>query len=359
MAKLYSNAKIFHFHEKLEDVKAGRWSAPIHVRLKPTNRCNHRCGYCCYRNPALYLSERMDERDQIPPEKMRQIVGDLVAMGVQAVTLTGGGEPLCYPDITQAIEGLADGGVKVAMLTNGSLLAGRAAEVLSRRATWVRISMDAANGRDYARCRGVSEKEFDKVCGNIGDFIQNRQSECVLGVNFIVTEDNHQATLAFLELMKKLGADHVKVSGAVVSTSVGENAAYLAPLFDSVKAQIAEGASRLADARFAVIDRFHMPDSQQEAFERTYKRCPFAQCLTVIAADLNVYTCQDKAYTTSGLLGSIRDRSFRDLWFSDELRQKLLALDPSRQCRHHCVAHGKNLALLDYIEADQDHLDFV
>jgi len=359
VARVYSNTKIFHFHQKLADIRAGRWSAPIHVRLKPTNRCNHRCNYCGYRNPALYLSERMDQRDQIPPEKMRQIVRDLVDMGVKAVTFSGGGEPLCYPDIVRAVEDLADGGVKVAMLTNGSLLTGRVAEVLGRRATWVRVSMDAANSRDYARCRGVSDKEFDKVCGNIRNFVRSRQGPCVLGVNFIVTRDNHQDTLAFLELSKHLGADHVKVSCAVVSTSPKGNAQYMAPFYQSVKAQIAEGISRLNDQDFAVIDRFHLPDSQEEAFERAYTRCPFAQCLTVIAADQNVYTCQDKAYTTSGLLGSIRDRSFRELWFSDELRQRLLALDPSARCRHHCVAHGKNLALLDYLEADQDHLDFV
>jgi hypothetical protein len=82
-------------------------------------------------------------------------------------------------------------------------------------------------------------------------------------------------------------------------------------------------------------------------------------CLTVIGADLNVYTCQDKAYTTGGLLGSIKGRSFRDLWLGDELRQRLRALDPAKDCRHHCVAHGKNLMLLDYLSADEEHLDFV
>ena len=359
MAKLYSNAKIFYFHEKIADMQAGRWSAPIHVRLKPTNRCNHKCNYCCYRNQALYLSERMDPRDQMTSEKLREIVGDLAAMGVKAVTLSGGGEPLCHPDIIRVVEGLAAGDVKVAMLTNGALLSGPAADALGRAATWVRISMDAVNAADYARCRSVSEKEFDKVCANVRSFAQSKRDECVLGVNFIVTQENHKDTLAFLELMKRLGADHVKVSGAVVSVSPKENARYLAPFYKSVKDQVAQGACRLADDSFAVIDKFHMPDSDQESFERHYTRCPFAECLTVIAADLNVYTCQDKAYTTSGLLGSIRDRSFRDLWFSDDLRRAVTALDPSRQCRHHCVAHGKNLALLDYLEADHDHLDFV
>lgn len=359
MSKIYTNAKIFHFHQKLADMRSGRWTAPIHVRLKPTNTCNHRCSYCCYRNENLFLSERLNEQDEIPHRKMQELVADLCAMGVRAVTLSGGGEPLCYPHIIETIEGLAKGGVKVAMLTNGALMAGRAAGALGRLATWVRVSMDAANAADYARCRDVSEKEFDKVCRNIRIFAESKGDGCVLGVNFIVTRENHHDTYAFLDLMKQLGAEHVKVSCAVVSTRPDENAAYARPFYDSVKEQIARGVRQLADDSFAVIDKFHMPEADQEAFARGYTRCPFAECLTVIAADQNVYTCQDKAYTTSGLLGSIRDRSFKELWFSDELRQRLANLDPSRQCHHHCVAHGKNLALLDFLEADEEHLDFV
>lgn len=359
MAKVYANAKIFHFAEKLADLQAGRLSAPVHVRLKPTNRCNHRCSYCCYRNEALYLSERMNERDEVPREKLHEIVEDLVAMGVRAVTFTGGGEPLCHPNIVEAVEGLCNGGVKVAMLTNGSLLTGEPADVLGERATWVRISMDAANSADYARVRGVSQNEFDKVCTNIRSFANSKGAGCVLGVNYIVTRENAGQTLEFLKHMRGLGVDHVKVSGVVVSTEPEQNAEYLKPFYESVKEQIARGASELAGDSFGVVDKFHLPDSAQEGFERGYTRCPFAQCLTVIAADQNVYTCQDKAYTTSGLLGSIAGRRFKDLWASDELRRKLLALNPSTDCRHHCVAHGKNLSLLDFLDADEEHLDFV
>ncbi|MCX7592081.1 MAG: radical SAM protein, partial [Kiritimatiellae bacterium] len=97
MKIIYTDTKIFHFPAKLHDLRVGRVSAPIHVRLKPTNRCNHRCVYCCFRNPQLPPYERMNEADEIPGEKLVQIADDLVTMGVRAVTLSGGGEPLCHP----------------------------------------------------------------------------------------------------------------------------------------------------------------------------------------------------------------------------------------------------------------------
>jgi MoaA/NifB/PqqE/SkfB family radical SAM enzyme len=359
MGTVYATTKIFHFPRKLDDISAGRVTPPLHVRLKPTNRCTHRCSYCCYRNDKLYLSEGMDERDEIPVEKMREIVADLIAMQVRAVTFSGGGEPLCYAHITSAIETLVDGGVKVAMLTHGGLLRGDVAELLARRAAWVRVSMDAADRKSYAQQRHVPLEEFDRVCDNIHAFSALPERRCVLGINLIVTAENAAQVRAFLELAKDLGADHVKVSNAVVSTDPDENAAYQAPFYDTVKQQIADSRVTLTDARFSIIDKVHLPDSRHEGFEKHYRWCPSAQFLTVVAADQNVYTCQDKAYTKAGWLGSIKDCSFRELWSSPELAERLRALDPQRDCLHHCVAHGKNLMLLDYFEADQDHLDFV
>ena len=359
MSKLYTHTKLFHFTDKLGAIREGRPSAPIHIRLKPYNRCNHRCSYCCYRSPELYLSELMDEADSIPREKMAEIVADLGAMGVRAVTFSGGGEPLCYPYFTETVEGLLAAKVKVAVLTNGSLLRGEAAEVLGRGATWVRISMDAADGETYAAIREVGPKELDKVCANIGEFARIKSEGCELGINFIVTRENHTGLPAFLERMKGLGVDHVKISEAIVSTDPEENRLYTAPILSAVKARIAEATTALQDEGFAIIDKVHDFTQAANKYTKEYAVCPVIQCITVIAADMNVYACHDKAYTRSGLLGSIRDRSFRDLWFSDDLQERLRALDPSGECDHHCADHTKNLMLLEYLGADPLHLDFV
>ena len=360
MSSVYSATKIFHFGAKLHDLKTGRISAPLHVRLKPTNRCNHRCAYCCYRNPALPLSEEMHERDEIPREKMRELAGDLVAMGVRAVTFSGGGEPLCYPHIREAIEMLVDGGVKVAVLTNGALLRGELARLLALRGTWVRISMDAASPELYARTRSCAPAEFELVCKNIRDFATVEGRTCTLGVNLVVTRENSSEVLYFLRLAQSLGADHAKISPAVVSTEAEANAEYLAPIFYDVKAQIAVATRELAGTGMTIVDKFHWPtESGDETYRRSYTWCPFAQCLTVIAADQNVYTCQDKAYSRAGCLGSIRNQSLRTLWFSDATRRRLRELNPAVECRHHCVAHAKNLMLLDFLGTPAEHLEFV
>ena len=86
--------------------------------------------------------------------------------------------------------------------------------------------------------------------------------------------------------------------------------------------------------------------------------CPYLQILPVIGADLNVYPCQDKAYNIEdGLMGSIKSQRFKEFWFSH--KDKFFKINPSIHCSHHCVANAKNKLILDYLNIDEEHLDFV
>ena len=97
MGLLYSKMKIFHFKEKIASLPKVNEQilAPLHIRIKPTNICNHHCRYCAYRDPELQLGKDMIVSDFIPKDKMKEIIEDIVTMGVKAVTFSGGGEPLC------------------------------------------------------------------------------------------------------------------------------------------------------------------------------------------------------------------------------------------------------------------------
>lgn len=361
MSSVYTGLKIFRFPEKLEDLLADRLTSPIHVRLKPTNVCNHRCHYCCYRNPDLYLSERFNQKDSIPPAKLFEIIDDLAEMDVRAVTFSGGGEPLCHPEIEPAVRRLIDNKIKVAMLTNGSLLRGSIAELLAQSATWIRISLDAADGESFAKRRGVKPDEYDRICKNLKAFAGQKNHSCTLGINFIITADNFTETYDFLSAMKDLGVDHVKLSEAVVSVDREANQKYVAGFYPAVRRLIDRAQGKLADSGFTIIDKVYNPNEQPGggAYDKSYTRCPFVECLVVIAADQCVYTCQDKAYTGRGLLGSLADQRFRDLWASGDTLAKIRSLDPSRVCRHHCVADAKNKMLLEFLGADPKHLEFV
>lgn len=352
----YTGLKIFHYQSKLDSLQRDNQSIlpPVHIRIKPTNVCNHSCSYCAYRAEGLQLGQNMDVRDRIPEAKMAEIVEDCISMGVKAVTFSGGGEPLCYPHIAKTANALADGGVRIATLTNGALLQGEVAETFAHRAVWVRVSMDGWDGPSYARYRNVPETEFARVMANIEGF-QRLGGACFLGVSFIVNQDNARHVFDIAKRLKNAGVASLKFSPCVVSNNGKENNAYHAPIFNKVKEQTSRAIEELADEHFEIFDSYHELD---EKFKKAYTWCPYLQILPIIAADQRVYSCQDKAYNLScGVLGSIRDKRFIDFWTND--KDKFFTINPSRDCNHHCVANSKNRLVHEYLNAAPDHLPFV
>lgn len=355
MGLRYTRMKVFHFKEKLDSLprSVAKVLAPIHVRIKPTNVCNHNCRYCAYRVDDLQLGQDMDVRDSIPREKMLEIVSDIAEMGVRAVTFSGGGDPFCYQHLQAAGAALAKTPVQFAALTNGSRLEGELAALFSRHATWLRVSMDGWDDESYASYRGVKAGEFGKVVGNMRRF-QALGGRCYLGVSLIVDSQNVAHIRDFTSRMKDIGVDSVKISPCIVSNQGARNNAYHKEIFALAREQIGL-AKALEGPGFEVCDSYHALD---EKFAKRYTWCPYLQILPVIGADQNVYPCQDKAYNLAeGLIGSIRDRRFKDFWFDG--KDKFFKTDPSRLCDHHCVANEKNRLIHEYLDADGEHLPFV
>ena len=78
----------------------------------------------------------------------------------------------------------------------------------------------------------------------------------------------------------------------------------------------------------------------------------------MIGADLNVYSCHDKAYNiASGKLFSIKNRRFKTAWFSD--KSHFFRINPKTDCMHHCAVNQKNLIILEYLDVDTAHVEFV
>ncbi|GAM10560.1 cyclic pyranopterin monophosphate synthase [Geobacter sp. OR-1] len=356
MGLLYTRMKIFRFPEKLDSLSrdSDEILPPLHVRIKPTNACNHGCWYCAYRADALQLGQDMKLQDAIPREKMLEIIDDIADMGVRAVTFSGGGDPFCYSHLPAAIERLAATPVRFAALTNGALLHGRLAELFAHNATWIRISMDGWDDASYREYRGCADGEFSRILANMEAF-RKIGGSCYLGVSLIVDNRNCSQILALIRRLKDAGVDSVKVSPCIVSNSGVETNAYHQPILATVKDQLGRAIAEYSGPEFEIFDSFHL---ELETFAKGYHWCPYLQITPVIGADQNVYSCHDKAYNLKdGLLGSIRTTRFKEFWQAD--KERFFQIDPSVVCNHHCVVDNSNRQILEYLGADPVHLGFV
>ena len=269
----------------------------------------------------------MLKKDMIPFEKLNEIAEDIIEMGVKAVTFSGGGEPLLYKKLPLIIEKLAKGGVKVASLTNGSNLKGNMAKAFQKYGTWLRISLDGYDDESYSKARGVKRHTFSRLLENISAFTST-DTKCIVGCVIIVDHNNCDHVYELCLKLKNVGINSVKISCVITGNAVDENNQYHLKIKNIVKDQLTK-CKNLIDKKFSIINHYHDLNNR---FNKSYETCPFILYRPVIGADSKIYTCQDKAYTASGTLGSIKNISFKKFWFSEEARNKIYKLNPQMSC---------------------------
>lgn len=350
----YSNLKIFSHAEKLNAVKRGERTAPVYIRIKPTNVCNHRCYYCSYADDALALRDSVNQRDEIPKEKMLEIIQDLGEMGVKAVTFSGGGEPLGYPYILQTMQSVLDKGIDLSVITNGQLLCGEIAKTLIN-AKWVRISFDSADAKTYSKVRGIPVESFHKVCSNMEQFSKMKSKDCELGVNFVINHENADQVYQAAKLVRDLGVNHIKYT-ARITKALDQ---YHEPFKEKAIEQIHRAIDELVWEGFIIINKYEEDFEFSTVFHRVYSRCFIKELFTVIAADSKVYFCHDKAYVKSGVVGDLKSRSFKELWFSEEVQERYKYFDAEKECRHHCVYDDRNMLLNSFMSLNENHINFI
>ena len=270
------------------------------------------------------------------------------------MTFSGGGEPLVYPYIVETMQKVLEAGIDLSIITNGQLLKGERAEVLAK-AKWVRISFDSADAETYARVGNLPLKAFDEVCENIRRFSEEKQDGCELGVNFVVNHENADQVYDMAKMVKSLWVNHIKYAARVTSDVF----AYHAPFRQKVTEQIQRAKEKLEDSDFQVIDKYEGDFDSALVFHRCYEKCYINRLSTVIAADSKVYFCHDKAYVSESVVGDLKGRSFKELWFSKETEKRYQEFNAKKECNHHCIYDDRNELLNTYFSLDKNHVNFI
>jgi GTP 3',8-cyclase len=121
------------------------------LRLSVTDRCNFRCPYCMPREafgPGHAFSPRSE---LLTYEELARVVTIFAGLGVSKVRLTGG-EPLLRRDLEALVAMVAatPGIDDIALTTNGSQLAARAAALRAAGLGRITVSLDSVDGEVFA-----------------------------------------------------------------------------------------------------------------------------------------------------------------------------------------------------------------
>lgn len=343
---VYNTSKLAFHKNKLEDLAKGAISPPIYVRIKPTNNCDHRCSYCSYSpDNECTVSETINLKDEIPREKMLEILEDFKEMGVLALTYSGGGEPLIYPHIPEILKKTLEYGIDLSIITNGQKLKNEKTELL-KNAKWVRVSASECDAKTFTETRGRPESWFYELKENLMNFAKIKNPDCEFGINFVVHKGNADKIYDSVEYFRDIGTNHIKITPCWRTDFLE----YHKPIMDSCLEQIAKARQDFSGKNFTVYDTYENDFKLTGINERKYSKCFVMQIIPVIGADSVVYFCHDKTYSKNGSLGSIKNKRFKELWFSEEASKIFKEFNPIESCRHHCTYDSRNLLAIEMLK---------
>lgn len=139
------------------------------LRISVTDRCNFRCSYCMPKE-VFDGHQFLPHASLLSFEEIARTARVFVQLGVRKLRLTGG-EPLLRRQVEQLIEPLAalqtpDGRpVDIALTTNGSVLARKAAALKSAGLRRVTVSLDALDDAVFQRMNDVGFPVADVLGG--------------------------------------------------------------------------------------------------------------------------------------------------------------------------------------------------
>lgn len=350
----YSHLKAFRHPDVLEGIRQGKPTRLPHVELVLADLCQQHCSFCAYRIPGYASNQLFDEKRMMPLDKALEIISDCAEIGVQAIQFTGGGEPTLHKDFPKVFERVIELGMKASLVTNGVRLGTMLTAAV--QAAWVRISLDAATEETYCKIRRVHRSHWESAQTSIKALRGLRDklgTNCVIGVGFVVTPDNWKEVFTCAELAKQLGADNFRISAQFSPEDEKLFAGFHA---ECVK--LCRQAEGLSDANFQVYNRFSDRLTDLVLGNPEDRLCGYQFFTTYIGADLSVYRCCGYAYNESGLVGSLREKRFKEFWLSQERFDNQINFD-GRGCER-CQFRRQNSALAYALDpTPQMHEEFV
>jgi MoaA/NifB/PqqE/SkfB family radical SAM enzyme len=317
-----------------------RSKAPVVVDLDPTSFCDLACPEC--------ISGKLLNQGRFTRERLGSLAEELVSMGVKAVILIGGGEPLAHSGTQALIYTLGRAGIGIGVVTNGTMI-DRNLPGLAEHASWVRVSVDAATTDTYRTFRPSRKggSVFEHVIENMRRFAAVKTG--TLGYSFLVmvrqddgksAVSNHHEVFAAAELAKGIGCDYFEVKAMFDDEHhiVGVAEDVLASIADQLEqARCLEGPD-FEIVKSSTLDSLH--DHVGPIQPKDYHRCRVAELRTLVTSS-GVYICPYHRGNSAALLGDAVTESLVDIWKQSDRG----IIDPSQDCTFHCARHTSNLEL--------------
>ncbi|MHB0913135.1 MAG: radical SAM protein [Armatimonadota bacterium] len=311
-------------------------TGPVKLIWDVTYRCNLRCQHC-------HLWQTTEHND-LDTEEAKAFLQDVARLGTLQISFSGG-EPFLRKDMYDLIAYSRDLGMATSVNTNGMRLA---LPEYARRACesglgMAFISLDGPDAETHNALRG-NHKAFDSAVRAIDNLVAMRKGRTPsVFINTTVTSDNVDRMEEILELARAHGADGMTMS---VLHDIGKYSPEVGMdsdgLTEKLRALAAKSDGLIPHGR-EYLENFETYRMNPDSLYRY--RCAAAYSIAVVHADGTVYPCP----VPFASMGNIREKPFREIWFSPEADQMRRRIKANRHpvCWFDCIAPLN--VLLDHV----------
>jgi len=306
---------------------------PIYLEISPLGACNHRCTFCS----VDYLGHDSVKQDR---EVLKQRIGEMARLGVKSIMFAGEGEPSLWKPLPEVLDHCTMVGIDNSMTTNMVPFGEGNTESFVRNCKWIKASINAGNGDDYAQVHQTKPEEFNQVLSNFEHCVRIREAhgyDCTLGGQMLLLPENEKGAVSLAERLRDAGADYLVIK-PYTQSQYGLFRGYEGLRYDKMQ-YLEEVLKGYETDDFKIIFRAHAMNKLHE------ENPPYDTCYSTpnfwgyIMADGNVYTCQTFAGDERFCIGNINEASFQAIWEggkrSEQLQFMLNELNIS-ECRKNC-----------------------
>ena len=210
----FNSLKLLRWVNHWESMEWDDIKPPILVTIDPTNACNLNCSFC---NAAKIRQDTHNAT--MSGNYIEKLVPFLSEWGVRAVCIAGGGEPFVNPYTPEMIDQLLDYGIKVGIVTNGTLLNNEYIIKIVNKCSWLGVSVDEGDKYGYAKLKGTNPVAFETVINNIKcirEYKIANKTNLQIGYKYVITPNNIKSIYKAARLAKNIGCEfiHLRPVGA-------------------------------------------------------------------------------------------------------------------------------------------------
>jgi MoaA/NifB/PqqE/SkfB family radical SAM enzyme len=197
----------------------GKKPGPYSLEVYPTNICNLKCIMC-----GTPTKKRID----IPKNRLIAVLKNAKELGVENITICGGGEPFFYrQDILSIMRLVKKLGMEGCITTNGTLLTEKMVkDIVLMKWDEVIFSIDSPTARTHDLIRGVPGA-FKKSVKSMGWCREYKKKyglkNLKIKINMVLMNKNYDDLIGMVDLARKMGCNDISFQVMYINTKEAEN----------------------------------------------------------------------------------------------------------------------------------------